>query len=265
MLVIIVDFGLAMISILAALLCAWFGVKYAQHDAVSSSSESSRPSPKYMLQLSLLLAAILGWAVYDIYSLAKGRFVRWELAVMQLLLFVVIGCVWRLVVAGRRRAHVLRLADEGQYEQAVEIATGMMNRRRHPDPDLHELLGLVHLNSGRPELAADEFRRSMELSQNGPGYMCDLAIALQRLGQIDEALALLDEACNRDPNRAGMYLHNKCFFLAEAGRTAEARKLLPEVERFHGGLAHSTPLESRQMDQTLARIQELCARDSTGA
>jgi tetratricopeptide (TPR) repeat protein len=265
MLVIIVDFGLAMISILAALLCAWFGLRYLQPDTASSSSAARSPRTKNALQLSLLVVVILGLAAYDIYCLAKGRFVRWELLVMQLGVVAVIGCVWLLVAESSRRAAVLRLADEGQYEQAVEVVTGMMRRTQRPDPDLHELLGLVHLNAGRPELAADEFRRSMELSQDGPGYMCDLAIALQRLGQIDEALALLDEACNRDPNRAGMYLHNKCFFLAEAGRTAEARKLLPEVERFHGGLAHFTPLECRQMDQTLARIQELCARDSAGA
>ena len=82
------------------------------------------------------------------------------------------------------------LRDLGQFEDAIAaLETG----RKHDDerPDIHNILGVCHFKGQRYDVAADHFKRAVELNPVSAIDYANLAINLQHLGK-DEACRLID-------------------------------------------------------------------------
>jgi tetratricopeptide (TPR) repeat protein len=262
--IIVVDLGLAVVNLLCGLAILWLWF----HALGNTAPDDERPGrTKYRIALWGVILSLPFFIamIYDLRQLAGQRPVAIETAVPQAVLLLLFGWVaQKLAVAYRRNHRVETLVVNGHPEEAVELLEGWIRAARTPDPELHNLLGLVHLNAGDAELAAEQFRNAVEISPESSVHLCNLAIALNKLDQTDRALELIERAEEKDSANRALYVYNRCYFLAEAGRVAEARALLPQAERFRQQMiARLPPLQQRHMDEALAKIQHVCDQSPT--
>lgn len=211
---------------------------------------------------SLISLSLFATGLYDLRQLAAQHVVAWKPAVLQASLvgLFALGALF-LFRTVRRRNRIQTLLEHGQTEEAIELLEHWIQTARNPQDDLHSMLGMIYLNAGRPDQAVDHLRRAAEISQELPMHLCRLATALNDLGQLDEALALIQRAEQKDPGSRWVYVHNRCLFLARAGRVEEARALLPQVEQDHQRMSTKMPpLQQRQMTEVLSEMQRLCGQ-----
>jgi len=79
------------------------------------------------------------------------------------------------------------LRDLARFEDAIEaLETG----RKHDDerPDIHNMLGVCHFKGQRFDVAAEHFKRAVELNPVSAIDYANLAINLQHLGRDNEAM-----------------------------------------------------------------------------
>jgi len=97
---------------------------------------------------------------------------------------------------------------------------------KFPDsPALRNTLGLIQLQLGQPALAAAELDQAVTAAPLIPSYRFHLAVAMERVGRVDDAKAILSELLTSD---------------VEFSEREVANGLL---ERLHaGGQATSSPL-----------------------
>lgn len=91
------------------------------------------------------------------------------------------------------------LRDLGRFEDAIEVLEA---GRKHDDerPDIHNILGVCHFKGRRFDVAADHFRRAVELNPVSAIDYANLAINLQHLGRDDEAMHNYRIALSMDPS-----------------------------------------------------------------
>jgi tetratricopeptide (TPR) repeat protein len=133
-----------------------------------------------------------------------------------------------------------RTADAiAAYEHAISLGD--------PSAEVRNNLGIVLLQLGRDEEAAEWFRASLALRSAGgsdrAGVLCNLASALTRLGQHDEAVRAARDAAAASPDLAAAHAALGSA-LAGAGRFDEARSaferalaIAPAMCEAHLGLA----------------------------
>ena len=76
----------------------------------------------------------------------------------------------------------------------------------HPEPWMPETLGWLYLQAGRPEQARAVLQQALQTGHAGPLTYAYLGEALARLGHLDEARRIWQEALRKDPDNA--YLHH---------------------------------------------------------
>jgi len=91
-------------------------------------------------------------------------------------------------------------------DSAQKDTTGADTLKASDAPRL-DRQGLELVRSNDFAQAADLFRQAMELDQSHAEYKDHLAFALIKLGQIDEAITLLEAATRQDPNYDLSYSH----------------------------------------------------------
>ncbi len=91
------------------------------------------------------------------------------------------------------------LRDLGRFEDAIEA---LEKGRSHDDerPDIHNMLGVCHFKGQRFDVAADHFKRAVELNPVSAIDYANLAINLQHLGKDDEAMHNYRIALSMDPS-----------------------------------------------------------------
>ena len=67
------------------------------------------------------------------------------------------------------------------------------------------LLGLIALQTGKPEVAIDFIGRAIELDGTESTAYCNLGTALQAVGRLDEAVWCFRRAVERNPHFAAAY------------------------------------------------------------
>ncbi len=90
------------------------------------------------------------------------------------------------------------LRDLSRFEDAIEaLETG----RKHDDerPDIHNMLGVCHFKGQRFDVAAEHFKRAVELNPVSAIDYANLAINLQHLGRDNEAMHNYKVALSMDP------------------------------------------------------------------
>jgi ribosomal protein S12 methylthiotransferase accessory factor len=90
------------------------------------------------------------------------------------------------------------LRDMARFDEAIEaLETG----RSYDDerPDIHNMLGVCHFKGQRFEVAAEHFKRAVELNPVSAIDYANLAINLQHLGRAEEAMHNYRVALSMDP------------------------------------------------------------------
>jgi len=91
------------------------------------------------------------------------------------------------------------LRDLARFDDAIEaLETG----RQHDDerPDIHNMLGVCHFKGNRFDVAAEHFKRAVELNPVSAIDYANLAINLQHLGNDEEAMHNYRVALSMDPS-----------------------------------------------------------------
>jgi serine/threonine protein kinase/tetratricopeptide (TPR) repeat protein/sugar lactone lactonase YvrE len=115
-------------------------------------------------------------------------------------------------------------------------------------PDVHNNLGLCHLNKRDVDSAIGEFRRAIKLNPNAASSRANLAIAFLQIGDIEAAIAECRRAIELNPDFAGAHT-NLAVGLAEQGNltgaVAEWRRALelqPENAEAHSNIGNALRL-----------------------
>ncbi len=93
-------------------------------------------------------------------------------------------------------------------------------------PREKQLRGIVHLALHQADKARDHFRAYLDLKPTDSNGQLNLAIALRRLGEREEALAVLAEA---GPEAPADLRRERCALLQELGNTQQAREELQSL------------------------------------
>src|SRR5690606_34740016 len=111
-----------------------------------------------------------------------------------------------------------QIASERESPQALNnwVTRGLAHC---PDsPGLHFEKGRILASSGRHDLAARSFQKSIELNPRKPEPHIELAGSLFRLGKLPEAEAALEGALRADPaNPAALAIYAR-FVIGEKGQ-----------------------------------------------
>jgi tetratricopeptide (TPR) repeat protein len=113
-----------------------------------------------------------------------------------------------------------RPADaERAYLKAIELERNQQKKSEWP----YYNLGLLYLNSGRSEDSMAYFRLALACSPEFPEAKVKLAVALSSQKSSDEALKLLEEAIQTDPQNAEAH-YRLALLLTKSGRREEAQE-----------------------------------------
>jgi len=134
---------------------------------------------------------------------------------------------------------------ESDYARALELEGG------NPSEILARR-GSHRLYVGDLAGSADDFGRALELDRAAagemhPGYAHHLALALHAMGRIEEALAVVEPACEDLPSFVPLALQ-RAMLLAESGRLVEARRVCREAAARQSGGVSGAMLCAAVMD-----------------
>ena len=114
----------------------------------------------------------------------------------------------------------LQYHQSGQLDAAAEIYREVLADEPQ-NADARHLLGLVALQSGNYELAADQILRAIRLKSGVAVFHSNLGVAYQSLKKLDEAIACFRRAIKLAPNHAEAH-NNLANALREQGKVPEA-------------------------------------------
>ena len=113
-----------------------------------------------------------------------------------------------------------RALERGDTAEAIRILSGVV--RDHPDYMAARLnLGHAYYTSGEFIAAARQFEEAQKLDPKNPKILLNQAAAQSALDQLDEAIDLLIEALNLDPEFRDVH-YNLAIAYWRKGRPAEA-------------------------------------------
>lgn len=123
----------------------------------------------------------------------------------------------------------------GELARAKAMYEGILAwEPRHFD-SLH-MLGVLALQSGQPHIAHDLISRALFIRSDLAPPHVNLALALQALGRLDEALASFDRALRLNPDHFTVH-HDRATLLLSLGRPTEAIASFDEAIALRPGLA----------------------------
>jgi tetratricopeptide (TPR) repeat protein len=115
-------------------------------------------------------------------------------------------------------------------------------------------LGNVYMERGQYELAAEQFRRALEISPGNRAAFYQLAKALEYLGRVDEALEAYEQAVNTAPNDEVLPNTGK-------GYEAEAKEGIDRLRKLKEYLAKMSFYEAK-VNRAMWHVREVM-REST--
>jgi len=123
-----------------------------------------------------------------------------------------------------RRAQAISAHQAGRFDEAERLYRVVL-QAQGTDAELHHLLGILMLQTGRPALALRAITESLRHDPEQPVAQLNRGVALQQIGRPGEALAAIDEALSQQPDYADA-LNNRGDVLIQMGRYEEAKAAL---------------------------------------
>jgi predicted O-linked N-acetylglucosamine transferase (SPINDLY family) len=121
--------------------------------------------------------------------------------------------------------------QEGRFAEAERLYREVVEREPRSKDALH-LLGILALQTGRPQLAADSIRQALAIDPQEPVAQLNLGVALQQLERPEEALTAFDAALRLSPDYADA-LNNRGDVLLALRRPQEALASLDAAVRLN--------------------------------
>lgn len=125
-------------------------------------------------------------------------------------------------------ARALKRADGGDVDGAIgELRGGI--ETRGAKPNRLNALGCLYLQKDAPQDALGWFLEAEDRGGRRPVFQVNRAVALRKLGRLEESAAILGDVCSRvekEPAFACLY----CHVLADLGRRDEASDQLRRAE-----------------------------------
>jgi hypothetical protein len=113
------------------------------------------------------------------------------------------GDLWLQVVPKSERDLALLNSDVNRKSRGEDIAAYTKILQSDPqNPLRHDTVGLLHLQDGRPSVAAAEFRTSLRLNPDSAPTHYNLGLALSMMQGYRDALTEFQTAVSLDPNYA---------------------------------------------------------------
>ncbi len=109
------------------------------------------------------------------------------------------------------------------YEEYYKVVNGQVN------DVFYQLRGQAELRARAYQRALDDYRRAIEMNPEEATYRAELAAVHITVGQYAEAVSVLDEALERNPNYADLY-RLKGLALLQLKKKKEARPLLDKAK-----------------------------------
>ena len=109
------------------------------------------------------------------------------------------------------------------YEEYYKVVNGQVN------DVFYQLRGQAELRARAYQRALDDYRRAIEMNPEEATYRAELAAVHITVGQYAEAVGVLDEALERNPNYADLY-RLKGLALLQLKKKKEARPLLDKAK-----------------------------------
>jgi tetratricopeptide (TPR) repeat protein len=156
--------------------------------------------------------------------MAAGQFF-----VLIVLAVAVFSGAWVLYQRSRPTERALRKARKGKIAEALAELEARLEKEG-PSPELRGALGQVYLLDHRPHQAEAELRKALELGSRRSAHLNALGWALIRLGRLDEALPIAEEA-NQSAREDFEVYCLYCGLLAHHGRAAEVAPLFEFLKR----------------------------------
>lgn len=160
---------------------------------------------------------------------------------------------------------------QGQLDEAERLCLSIARGPAPPPPAL-QMLGVIQMRKGKPQLAITWFDKLLKLRPNMPDVWSNRGFALQDLGKTDEALASYERALKLKPdyaeainNRAQLLFSRKRFDEAASGY-ARLMQLDPTRPYASGGLlaARLGQCDWTDIDQLSAAVQKRIERGEPG-
>jgi tetratricopeptide (TPR) repeat protein len=121
----------------------------------------------------------------------------------------------------------------GMYEESVREFRRVLELQP-ADLEARFYLGLVGLRTDDPRRAIRYFKETVEAGARWGAVFSNLALALERLGRLDDALLAADEALRLAPAHPRIAL-SRAVLLARLGRLQEAREAFARYAAMRGG------------------------------
>lgn len=112
-----------------------------------------------------------------------------------------------------------RLTEQGRWQESQAVCHRILNRTPN-HPVVYHLLGVIAFQIERAEIAADLFRKSVELRPH-PKVLRNLGMALEKIGRTGEAVEAYRKSLALEPSSAES-LNALGFAHAEAGEAEPA-------------------------------------------
>jgi len=110
---------------------------------------------------------------------------------------------------------------EGNWDAVVATLTEVTHMVPM-DAGVWAAMGLAYYRQGKSELQADAYTKAVALKPSEAPFHQNLAVALSKLGKVDEAVTEFDSAAVADPAGAGRYFLYEGMLLNNASRDADA-------------------------------------------
>ena len=100
---------------------------------------------------------------------------------------------------------IIKLIEKKNYIEAEKTLTNLLNEKK--DFYIHQLLGIVYLNTGDYEKAINHYNLSLNINPKNPGVFFNLGIIYQKLNNLDKSKESYLKSVEIDPNFIDAYVN----------------------------------------------------------
>jgi tetratricopeptide (TPR) repeat protein len=138
----------------------------------------------------------------------------------------------KLILKTAMEANLLPTPEDGHGMDQIVLAAHQRHLDQFPNnPDLHYRLGILCMNANHLDLAANCFRKALEINSTFTRASTKLAVCLFELGRKDEALDLIMPVTQYAPQTLDLYYRTALLYCNRVKFASSVINLQRQIER----------------------------------